>query len=377
MSRKIFLIIVGVLIAVIIGSLLYLFVFSTKTTEVPPTPQVPITAETSPSPTPSPKPTPPVIPEVAKVIQVIENRVLGFALTPEEIVYYDQDQGVFYKANQDGTDPQPYSQAQFTNVARVIWSPDKTQAILGFGNGSYYHLDLTSGASTKLMPNISNLSWLPQGNKIVYQWNENENEAQLIISEPDGDNWEKIKDLGYTQIILSASPEIGGPVVYLQSYSYGSGRNIYPVYQDGSAGMVLKLEGYGEKAKWGRDGRRVLFEATDAETYDNYLWVVDVTGTNQYNLGVKSFEEKCVWNKTNDKLYCAVPSEALGPEASAEEESIDNFWEIDTKTGEKRKLYDESESEAKFDAEDLWLNLQEDRLYFTDAGGGVYALRLD
>lgn len=363
---------------VIIGSLLYLFVFSKETAEAPSAPP-PAPSDTTPAPsTPStPKIGTPRVPEAAKIEQIVENRVLGFALKTNEIVYYDQDQGMFIKANLTGSSSAPYCNAKFTNVEKVIWSPDKTQAIIGFGNGSFYHFDIASEVSTKLMPDIKNISWLPQGNKIVYEWEEDENNNKLIVSEPQGNNWERIKDLGYTEIFLTASPEIGGSVVYLQNYSYGTGRNIYPVYQDGSAGQVMQIEGYGEKAKWSRDGLRILYEAIDSETLDQYLWTVDVTGTNQYNLGVKTFVDKCVWNKSNDKLYCAVPSEILGPEATIDDESIDNFWEIDTKTGDKIKLYDESESDTKFDAENLWLNLNEDRLYFTDQGGGVYTLRLD
>jgi len=310
-------------------------------------------------------------------MQVIENRVLSFALKGNEMIYYDQDLGAFFKMGQRGLTSEHYSTSRFSNVEEVIWSPDKSEAIMVFTDGDYYHFDIESNQSEKLMPNIAKLSWLPDGKKIVFEWRERENEPRLIISKPNGDDWEKIKDLGYAKILLTASPEFGGPVVYLQNYSYGAGRNIYPVYEDGSAGEVNQIEGYGEKAKWSRDGRRILFEATDSEDFEQYLWVVDVTGTNQYNLGVKGFIEKCVWNKTNEKLFCAVPSEALEFGTLVTDESIDNFWEINTKTGEKSKLYDESESDTKFDADNLWLNGNEDRLYFTDENGGVYVLRLD
>ena len=374
MSRKIFLIIVIILILIIGGALLYLFISPENILEpsLSPSPLIPV-SDTTPTTTNVPA----GVPEVAKVTQVIENQVLGFALTGNAMIYYDKDLGAFFKMNQRGLTPESYSTSHFSNVEEIIWSPDKSEAIMVFTSGDYYYFNIASSKSEKLMPNIDKLSWLPDGKKIVFEWRERENESSLIISEPNGDDWEKIKDLGYARIILTVSPELGGPVVYLQNYSYGAGRSIYPVYEDGSAGEVVNIEGYGEKAEWSRDGRRILFEAVDSEDFEQYLWVIDVTGTNQYNLGVKGFVEKCVWNKTNEKLFCAVPSEALEFGALVSDESIDNFWEINTKTGEKSKLYDESESDTKFDAHNLWLNSNEDRLYFADEAGGVYILRID
>jgi len=384
-SRKLFFIIIIVLIVVIVGSLVYLLFFSNspeKTTNnnINPNPNpnpnpapLPVSS-TSPAPSISPSPS---VPSVSKVVQVIPNRVLGFALIRGEIIYFDQDLGGFYKAALDGQEAVPASTGKFTSVKNIIWSPDKSQAIMVFDNNDYYHYDLGTGKSTKLMPDISNLSWFPDGKKIVYQWNETSNSAKIIVSNPDGSEWEEIRDLGYTKLILGASPAVGGPAGMVQNYSATSGRNIYPFYIDGSAGETISLKGYGERAKWSRKGERILFEATDATSYENYLWVIDNTGTNQYNLGVKSFIEKCVWNREDEKIVCAVPSEPLNPSSEVTDASTDNFWEINTKTGEKRKLYDESESDTKFDATNLWLNPTEDRLYFTDANGGVYALRLD
>lgn len=375
MSKKIFLIIVAVLLTIIVGSLVYLFIFAPEEEPVPPPYPEPGPTDTAPLFVPPP-PASPLTPPAAKVSQVIENRIMGFALKAGEIVYYDQEGGTFYSLPQIGGTPQALIQTKFTNVTTVVWAPDKTAAIMGFSNGSYYHFDLGSGQSTRLMPNIQKIGWFPDGSKIVYIWEKSEEEPQLIVSKPNGDDWEKIKDLGFAKVILLASPERGGPVAMLQNYSYGVGRNIYPVYRDGSAGVVNQIEGYGDHAKWSRDGQRILFEATEAESFETYLWTVDVTGTNQYNLGVKGFVDKCVWNKTNDKIFCAVPSEALGADSVIEDESTDNFWEINTKTGEKRKLFDESESDTKFDALNLWLNLDEDKLYFTSSDDLVYVLQL-
>lgn len=377
MSRKVFLIIIGVLILVILGSLIYLLFFSSPPQKLPPPPSASVPVAPPQVTAPAQENGQTIVPEVSKVTQIVENRVLSFALKGNEIVYYDVDQGKFFRSLQDGKEAVPYSDSVFTNVSEVIWSPDKTQVILGFGNGDHYHFNVGTGQSTKLMPAASRISWFADGAKIVYEWQENEGERQLIIADADGNNWEKIKDLGYAKVLAGSSPQLNGPVAMLQNYAYGTERSVYLVYKDGAAGVPIRLEGYGEKAKWSRDGGRLLYEAVSAENYEQYLWVVDLTGTNNYNLGIKSFIEKCVWNKTSEKLYCAVPSEPLGAQASVDDESVDNFWEINTKTGEKRKLYDESESDARFDATNLWLSSTEDKLYFTDAGNGVYALRLD
>ena len=378
MSRKIFLITILVLILIIIAALLYLFVFGSKPQEIGKTPAAPESEIALPAnPAEPPVASLPQIPEVSKITQVIASRVLGFALSGNSMFYYDEDQGGFYRKAQAGDDAVIYGQGKFTQVKDIIWSPDKNQAIMVFNNDDYYHYEFASGASTKLAPKISNLFWIQEGKRIFYQWNQTEGASELIVAEPDGNNWAKIRDLGYNKILLGSSPKIDGPIAMAQNYGYGEGRNVYPIFNDGAAGPAIKLSNYGEKAKWSRTGERILYEATDPDTFDNYLWVVDFSGTNNYSLGVKSFVEKCVWNKTDEKIFCAVPSQALGAKAEAADSSIDNFWELNTKTGEKRKVYDESESDAKFDANNLWLSGNEDRLYFTDEKTGVYALRLD
>ncbi len=55
-------------------------------------------------------------------------------------------------------------------------------------------------------------------------------------------------------------------------------------------------------------------------------------------LGIKTLPEKCVWNKTGDTIYCAVPksiNSGLYPDAwyQGEVSFNDQIWKIDVKTG--------------------------------------------
>ena len=220
-------------------------------------------------------------------------------------------------------------------------------------------------------------SWSPSGDKIVYEIGDEPTSRKIMVASPDASGQIKIKDLGYASRVAGWSSLAGGPVSLVQVYSLGSGRDVYPVYENGASGQALKLSGYGDKVKYSRDGKRLLFPVVDTEEFKQTLWVADIDGLNNYSLGVQTFIEKCVWDRLATFVYCAVPSEALGAEPKLEQATTDNFWKINTKTGEKTKLYDQSEADIKIDAENVWTSPSEDRLYFENVRDGrIYILYL-
>jgi tricorn protease-like protein len=62
-------------------------------------------------------------------------------------------------------------------------------------------------------------------------------------------------------------------------------------------------------------------------------------------LGVKTLAEKCIWNKTNDVVYCGVPKSIINaqyPDSwyQGEVSFGDQIWKIDIKTGNATIIMD-------------------------------------
>jgi len=310
------------------------------------------------------------------IVKVLtENPAIGFAIAGGgKMVYFDKILGKFMQKDLGSNNPgEQISTAQFTgsSAQKALWAPNKQSAILNFGGNDQAFVDLKSGKSTNLHQLVNNISWSADGRKIVYEFKDEENNGKLTIASPDGSNPQVIKELGYTSRILGWSPLAGGPISYVQVYAIGAGRNVYPVYEDGSSGNVIKFDGFGDKAIYSRDGLRILYEVLDTEDFKQTLWVVDYNGLNQYSLGVQTFTDKCVWDAKAISIYCAVPNEELDSEPDLEDDTIDSIWKINTKTGEKTEVFDETSSEIKIDAENLWLSLNEDKIYLENRKDGL------
>ena len=88
------------------------------------------------------------------------------------------------------------------------------------------------------------------------------------------------------------------------------------------------------------DGKLILY---GDDTLSLYIYHLDTKVSDL--LGVKTLPEKCVWGKTSDIVYCAVPklpALALYPDAwyQGEVSFSDQFWKIDIKTGNTTMLLD-------------------------------------
>ncbi len=94
---------------------------------------------------------------------------------------------------------------------------------------------------------------------------------------------------------------------------------------------------------------------------------------NSNTVGVKTLPEKCVWNKTGDTLYCAVPKSIIGtsyPDAwyQGEISFNDQLWKIDAKSGNTTLVLDPANftNGEEIDGIKLALDEGENYLFFVN-----------
>ena len=94
---------------------------------------------------------------------------------------------------------------------------------------------------------------------------------------------------------------------------------------------------------------------------------------NSNSLGIRTLPEKCVWNKTSEAVYCAVPkfiNAGLYPDIwyQGEVSFSDQFWKIDIQTGNATLLLDPLTVPGgeEIDGIKLALDKDEDYLFFVN-----------
>lgn len=133
-------------------------------------------------------------------------------------------------------------------------------------------------------------------------------------------------------------------------------------------GVLTKLFGgvNGMTTLANKDGSQVLYGAS-LETGPK-LWLLNVKDHTTRDLNSYGLPEKCIWAKDNIYIYCAVPNTVIGTQ-------YPDFWyqglisfddyfvKINTQTAERNTLAN-SINEVSVDATHLFLDKEEDRLFF-------------
>ena len=161
-----------------------------------------------------------------KVEKIIDKQISspGLSQNNKTIYYYENESGKILKM--EINDKKTQELAIYNNIEKIIWSPDKNQAIfsitydkdkfienqspfykMGASNGRkfFWAYNLQDKKLTELNNNIQNIIWNPQKPKIIYHYlDEEKNESFISSANSDGTNWEGMTKLNcYTCQILS------------------------------------------------------------------------------------------------------------------------------------------------------------------------------
>ncbi len=306
----------------------------------------------------------------------------------EHIEYYSKKTGETYEINFDGSDKQTISNKELPGLANVLWSPDASKVITEFykanGQPQFYYFNYTTNSAIPLKSNLDTIAW-KDNSKIFYKYYDPQTqERTLNIANPDGSDWTKIADLNFKDVIIAPIPKTG----LLSFWNTPDANVLSTLYStpviSGDINTVFTGK-YGADYLWSPDGSSVLVSHTDQQGGSRIvLAVIDGDGNNYTNLNSATFVQKCVWSLDDKTIYCAVPdslpSNAVLPNdyLDGKMTTTDSFWKIDTSTGNKTIIAGPNQLDGKkFDASNLFLNLNESSLFFVNKlDGKLYKINL-
>lgn len=320
---------------------------------------------------------------------IVSNYSLAPALTKDgSVIYYETDKDKFYRISPDGTKKE-LSDKKFPSVDNITWAPDKDKAIIEFPDNTKILYDFNNNKQTTLPSEWEDISFSPQGNQVAYEYMaENADDRWLAVASPDGTQVQALEPIGNKQDDVQVAWSPNNQVVAMYREGIDAERQeIFFIGLHDENFKSLVTDGRGFEGLWSAKGDKILYSVYNSTSdYNPVLYIVDGQGDNiglnKKNLNVQTWSSKCTFSSNNTDAYCAVPMDldtGSGLIPSVADNKSDAFYRIDLQTGYKTILaLPESESgETNFSATSVFLNSDENYLYFTDrATGRVYQIQL-
>lgn len=329
--------------------------------------------------------------EETKTLEAIaEKRTIGTVFTKEgKIKYFDQREGSIWQSSPDGIDVFELSLGAVGNLEEVSWSKDRDKAIITSldpetKKEQFYSYDQASGKTWTLDEHITAAVWHPEQDKIIYKYTDTElRTGSISISDPDGTNHREL--LSYAiKAELTPVPKKNRVAFYPKPSAYQSS-SIDSISLDGGKPAHFIGDYYGLNILYSPEGNKAVISYTIYRAGTK----TELALIEEGKYGIKELEmstiiEKCVWSKDNTYLFCAVPAplrdEIVMPDDwyAKRVSTRDTFLKIDTSTGEKSKLAGAEEFPVPYDAINLFLSGEEDKLFFTNRRDGkLYSIDIE
>lgn len=300
----------------------------------------------------------------------------------DKVLFYRRDVGHLYEIGIDGGEQTRLSNITIPSVIDATWSLNKERSIITFiNNGALGYFSVKNvGTTTEgiLLPdNAFSATLSPGGNKIAYAIPAGDG-ASIVIASPIGENQ---KNIFYSGLFDVEIDWVTDSSLYLKTKPSSFIPGMTWILSDSGATRVLHSQKSGTVHLFSPDGEKYLYSESPLGGRSISLNVASTDGnTDEYSFAIDTIAEKCVWaNKDSDVIYCAFPRNSDGltlPDSwwSGEVSFDDNFWKINTVTGETVMIWDKND----FDAVKLFLSTDDSVLFFVNKKDStLWGLRIE
>lgn len=316
-----------------------------------------------------------------KIKKIVEGPVSGaiFLTKEKKLVYYSNQN--FLKTNLDGQNRQSVGAHPFGKIEKINWSFNQNKALIKDESGEIVIFDLEKKEFTTFPLKTNLMEWGNLNGQFLYEYFDVKKNRRILDSSFDltGKTWTEVVDLPYEKASLEVNP-FKNEVLIFPDPKYGIAGDIFRI--DLSSGKKEKFLNYYK-------GMDFLFSPSGKKILESYikndgrisLGIIDsATGFFQ-DLNFPSSVKKCVWTDEEDEVLCAamLSSEKVSlPEDWENKKGSfqDIFWKINVNNGKQERLF-EMGLEEKTDAENLFLDETESKLFFIDRiTGGLFRIDL-
>lgn len=408
--RRIFLIIVFVVVIVGISAFLWLAFFkppSLPVVQPPLTPAAPQTGlpqsgpstliPTTPSapgvpssgfPTGTPLPGTPTTSgriQVQAIIALTSSPTVSptISASGDAIIYWNSTDSRFYIVSSAGA-AQALSPKEFFSIESAMFSSDRANALISYPDGAKIVYNFKIGTQYTLPSFWKDFSFSPDGASLVFKSIGRDIESRVLATASlDGSNFQDLTTLGDNESHAYPLWSPQGGIVALYTEASGLERqNLFFVGEHNEQFQSIPIPGLGFKAMWTNRSGRLIFQTYSGDTsYRPDLWIVDASvgslGTNRRDLHVETFLDTCALSADDRTLFCAIPRdlpEGAGLTPQIAETLSSDFWKIDLETGLKTLLLAPRDP---VNVETVLVSSDEKYLFFKNrADGRLYEIKL-
>ncbi len=295
--------------------------------------------------------------------------------------YVDKATGNIYQTFTDNLEEHKFStmvipqiyEASFTNnggsvVMRYLKEDDTTiETLIGNFSKEVLGIDsLSDKMNVSFLPeNITDLSITPDSLNIFYLFNSNDS-AIGISAGPQGDIKKQVFSSSFTEWL---SQYVNTKMITLTTKPSALVPGFMYSIDPAKKGMNKILGNInGLTTLTSPDGKLVLYSNNNLA-----LNIYNIDTNKVTSVGVRTLSEKCVWNKSSDKIYCAVPkfvNQGSYPDSwyQGEVSFADNIWQVDPINGNTIMLADLSSMRMGEDIDAIKLAVEDtgNNLFFVN-----------
>lgn len=258
------------------------------------------------------------------------------------LLYYNGDDGRFYRVGQDGA-ARLLTDRVFHSVERITWSGDRQRAVLEYPDGANIIYEFASGRQFTIPKHWEEFSFAPDSNQIIAKSiGLDQDNRFLVVSDANGARIRPVASIGANadSIIPSWSPN--GQIVAMQVENSGSERQeIFFVGLNDEHFPSTVVPGWGFEGNWTPDGRQLLYSVYSGRNGNRpELWLVEASptnvGANRRTVGLQTWAHKCTFAGAA-VAYCAVPQslpEGAGLFPVEMDNQADSLYRVDLTRGD-------------------------------------------
>ncbi|HEX9502781.1 MAG TPA: hypothetical protein VF974_00470 [Patescibacteria group bacterium] len=273
-------------------------------------------------------------PSIKKILDEAVISPVG-AFDNNSIWYFNAD-GRLFKVNTDGTNISEFPLPPLPNgkLRSVIWPKQGSDFISFAVDGNKFYKDYFDSANKffiNLADNVQWIEWLPDGKRVVYVWQASDKKSQqLVRANADGSGYKIIAPLFWPDLILKASPD-GKTILMYRSKIEGDTNKIYATNLDSGAMSTLVDTGKNTGVLWLPVGNMFLY------AQNSKIYLFDVLNKLAIDLNLNTALDKITADASGKIFYAAVPKS---------DKSGDTFIKLNLSNG-KSESYFEPTSEVQ------------------------------